>query len=200
MLGTRIQIAATLVLVVGCERTPEPAESKPTASSVSPAVPQPHAPTAEPKTAGLVWKDPPNFERLPTSSPMRKATYRVLKAAPDREDAELAVFYFGSGQGGGVEANVQRWVGQFSDVKPGAVHRSDRSANGLQQHLVEIQEGTYRSGMPGGDTTAKLGVALIGAIVEAPNGNWFFKMTGPRKTIEARRAAFLELLDSAKSE
>ncbi len=35
---------------------------------------------------------------------------------------------------------------------------------------------------------------LIGAIVEAPEGNVFFKMTGPQKIIEAERGSFLTML------
>ena len=29
-------------------------------------------------------------------------------------DAETVVFYFGPGQGGGVESNIARWAGQFT--------------------------------------------------------------------------------------
>ena len=52
--------------------------------------------------------------------PMRAATYRIPAAKGDTEGAELAVFYFGQGQGGAVDANVKRWVGQFqtADGKP----------------------------------------------------------------------------------
>ena len=132
---------------------------------------------------------------------MRKASYRVKKAEGDAEDAELAVFHFGAGQGGSLEANVDRWTGQFTGVKPDGIKRSDRSANGLSQHIVEIEEGTFKSGMPGtGTTTPKPKFALVGAIVAAPNGNWFFKLTGPKKTVEARRAGLFELLDSVKAE
>jgi len=38
--------------------------------------------------------------------------------------------------------------------------------------------------------------ALLGAIVETPGGPWFFKMTGPRATVEAARRGFDDLVDS----
>ena len=72
------------------------------------------------------------------------------------------MFHFGAGQGGGIEANVERWVGQFKGVDKQQVKRSDRSANGLVQHVVEIERGTYSSGMPGGPTTPKENFALLG--------------------------------------
>lgn len=129
---------------------------------------------------------------------MRKATYHPPRASADTEDPELAVFYFGPGQGGGIDANVDRWVKQFSDVKVDAVRREERSANGLRQHTVEIPSGTFSSGMPGGPTQPKKGFALLGGIVEAPSGAYFFKMTGPSASVKAGRDAFYKLLDSVK--
>jgi hypothetical protein len=131
---------------------------------------------------------------------MRKASYKVPKADADPEDGELTVFHFGAGQGGGIEANVERWVGQFKGVDKGQVKRSDRSANGLVQHVVEIESGTFSSGMPGGPTTPKPNFALLGAIVEAPNGSWFFKLTGPKATVKRAQPEFFSLLDSVKAD
>lgn len=37
---------------------------------------------------------------------------------------------------------------------------------------------------------------MLGAIVETDQGPWFFKMTGPRATINAARARFDDLVGS----
>lgn len=130
---------------------------------------------------------------------MRKASYEVPHVASDTEDGELAVFYFGPGQGGGIEQNVERWVKQFSGIQPSDVKRADREANGLREHTVEIVRGTFESGMPNaGAAGPKKDYALEGAIVEAPSGAYFFKMTGPAKTVAAARASFMALLDSVR--
>lgn len=128
---------------------------------------------------------------------MRKATYLVPRAGADTQDGELVVFYFGQGQGGGVDANISRWIAQFQGAAASDVHRATRSANGLTQHTVEVERGTFSSGMPG-DTGQKPEFALLGAIVEAPTGSYFFKLTGPRATVKAARDAFYEFLDSVK--
>ena len=47
----------------------------------------------------------------PTSS-MRAAQYVLPKVEGDPEDASLVLFYFGRGQGGSVEDNMARWIGQ----------------------------------------------------------------------------------------
>ena len=148
----------------------------------------------------ITWIDPPGLRRVPPKNAMRKASYEVPHAAKDTEDGELAVFYFGPGQGGGIEQNVDRWVKQFSGVQPSDVKRADREANGLRQHTVEIAHGTFESGMPGmGPSGPKKDYALEGAIVEAPSGAYFFKMTGPASTVAAAKAAFLQLLDSVRA-
>lgn len=130
---------------------------------------------------------------------MRKATYSVPKADGDASDGELAVFYFGAGQGGDVEANITRWTGQFSEVAEGSIERSERKVGDIAQHIVEIPDGTYTNTMAmHGPRTPQPHSALLGAVVEAPTGNYFFKLTGPAKTVQAAKPQFLALLDSVK--
>jgi hypothetical protein len=151
--------------------------------------------------AELTWADPPTWKRAERTSPMRKATYQIPRVAPDKEDAELGVFFFGPGQGGSIDANVDRWVKQFTDVPPERVKRADRKANGLAQHTIEIESGTFNAnsmGMAGGKPALKKGYALLGGIVEAPLGPYFFKLTGPEATVAAAKKSFYELLDSVK--
>jgi hypothetical protein len=165
------------------------------------------APTADnrpatPPTSAreVVWTDPAGWQKVPSSSPMRKATYKVPAAPKDADDGELAVFYF-RGEGGSTEANIQRWINQFPDAKPADTKRTERTMNGMKQTIVEV-EGTYSSGMPGGPPSAatpKSQYRLIGAVVETPAGPYFFKLTGPKKTVDGARGPFYTLLDSVKS-
>jgi hypothetical protein len=128
---------------------------------------------------------------------MRQATYAVSKSKGDSEDGELAVFYFGPGMGGSVDANFDRWAKQFAAAAP-EIKRDARSSNGFVQHTIEIARGTYASGMPGAAAVPKSEYGLLGAIVETPAGSYFLKLTGPSKTVAAARAPFLALLDSVK--
>lgn len=195
-----------LLLASGCKKTPEPTGSGGpallgTASGSKPVTPA-VAPSALP--LGITWVDPPGWPREAKQSVMRKATYRVPRAASDAEDGELAVFYFGPGQGGSIDANVDRWVKQFSDRKPEEPRRADRTVNGLRQHTVEIEQGTFDGAamaMAAGAkrAEAKPGWGMLGAVVEAPSGSYFFKLTGPKATVQAARTKFYELLDSIKT-
>ena len=193
----------SLATSLGCKKTPEPPAGVSSPSSQPSPSPRPVEEPAPVASAlppvEISWLDPPGLHRVPPKNAMRKASYEVPKAKGDTEDGELAVFYFGPGQGGGIDANVDRWVKQFSDVPPGDVKRADREANGLHQHTVDIAHGTFDGGMAmGAAAGSKKDYALAGAIVEAPSGAYFFKMTGPAKTVAAARVAFLQLLDSVK--
>jgi hypothetical protein len=59
-------------------------------------------------------------------------------------------------------------------------------------------EGTYASGMPGGGPVTEMSnYALLGAIIEQPDGNVFVKMTGPAPLVKETRKKFLDFLASA---
>jgi hypothetical protein len=203
----RVGFVVPLVSVlacVACKKTPEPANTL--APSLIPTAPTAAAHPAVPSPAAsgipavqVTWVDPPEWTRSEKVNAMRKATYLVPHTPSEKEDAELGVFYFGPGQGGGVEANVQRWIKQFPDAKLEQVKRADRTANGLVAHTIEIESASYIANAMGrGDEKLKANYALLGAIVEAPSGAYFFKLTGPKGTVAAAKPAFYKLLDSVR--
>jgi len=134
---------------------------------------------------------------------MRAATYTVPSSDPDAANAECAVYFFGSGQGGSVEANLDRWKGQLvgADGQPAAAKIAKRTVHGLRVTTID-SSGEY-SGM-GGPMAATKSVQrnyrLLGAIIEGPGGNVFVKFTGPAKTITAHQAEFEQLLNSFDKE
>jgi hypothetical protein len=154
-------------------------------------VPRTAAPTAT--AGGIQWKVPARW-KTGTGSAMRVATYAV-PAAQGAEAGECAVFFFGAGQGGGVDANVERWARQFEgEPKP---QRTTARVAGMEVTRVQVA-GTYLA--PGGPMMQsqgkKTGYRLLGAIVAAPEGNVFFKLTGPAATLAAAQPEFDGLVAS----
>src|SRR6266542_3696343 len=130
--------------------------------------------------AGVKWMAPDSW-KLQAARQMRVATYDI-PAAPGSEPAECGVFYFGEGQGGGVEENFARWVKQFEGGGP--PKKAEKTVHGLRVHTIDVS-GTYlASGGPMMKSQGKKpGYRLLGAIVEGPQGNVFFKCVGPAATI-----------------
>ena len=151
---------------------------------------------AESGAAGVKWAAPAKWPEQPARQ-MRVATYTVPAAPGDAEAGECAVFFFGKSQGGDPEANVQRWSGQFEGSPKPA--RSSKTIAGMTVQVVEIS-GTYlpSAGPMMQASGKKPGYSLVGAIVPAPEGTVFFKMTGPSKTVKGARADFDALLASIK--
>jgi hypothetical protein len=188
---------SALVALASCqkEKPPEPVPAAPPPAPVAEA--KPAAPPAPPKAATkpLEWDDPPQWKKVPPSSPMRKASYQIPAAKGDKEPAELNVFVLG----GDVDSNIQRWVDQFSGMPPKSVVRTDRTVNEMRQAVVEIPKGKFSGGM--GDKGASNDYGLLGAVVIAPSGDeYFFKLTGPSATVQAARDPFYSMLDGMREQ
>ena len=144
---------------------------------------------------GIQWKAPSQWKALP-DRPMRAGTFTVPAAAGDSEPGEMAIFYFGQGQGGSVEANVQRWIGQFQNTT-GPAKRSTQKINSFSVTTIELGGAYLFSPTPmSPEKTLKPGYKMLGAIVEAPEGPVFFKFTAPVKTVAANESAFQTMLKS----
>lgn len=167
------------------------------AGAPAPAAPAAGALESGPvRVAGIAFTPPAAWRREAPESTMRVAQFGIPGASGEK-DGTVAVYYFGSGQGGGVPENIQRWQGQFTNpTGPGSVTPLER--NGLKVTIVTA-EGTYGSGMPMGPSTPEPGFALWGAIIEAPQGNVFVKATGPKALIERSRPQFEALLSSLQT-
>jgi hypothetical protein len=154
--------------------------------------------------AGLTFTTPDGWRQSPGGSPMRVAEFALPRADGDAEDAQLIVYYFG-GQGGSVDANIERWVGQMqqADGKPStAVARKEiRTVNGLKVTLVDV-DGTYvAETAPGaGARHNKPHFRLRAGVVETPKGPYFIKLTGPEKTVTRWNRAYDQFVGSMKAQ
>lgn len=207
---TRILGVAALALALsplGCEdKSPPPPMTAPT--------PAPNTATTPPSTGGIVPVSPeaaalgdgPNiavlgvsvtlptgWKRNPPANQMRLAEADVPDASGDAAKSCLVVF---STAGGTVEGNIARWSGQVRDAQgqpvPGTP--TTKAVNGVNVTIVEMT-GTF-AGM--GDGAPKENWTLRGAIVDAPQGLLFIKMTGPAASMTEHSAAFNTMIDGIK--
>jgi hypothetical protein len=114
------------------------------------------------------------------------------------------VYFFG-GQGGSVQANLDRWTAQIA--QPGGRDSKDLAkttkltANGLPLTLIDIT-GTYVAEISPGsaDHYNKPGFRLRAAVIDTPAGPHFVKLIGPAATVARWDASFMTWLKSARWE
>lgn len=153
--------------------------------------------------AGLKWTVPTGWKTEEGTRPVRAATYSIAPAAGDTAGSECVVYFFGNGQGGSVEANLDRWKGQVlgPDGKPADSKIAKRTVHGLPVTTIDTSGDYGGMGRPMAESkSVQNNYRLLGAIVEGPDGNVFLKFTGPAKTIAANQAAFEHLVDSFEKE
>lgn len=121
-----------------------------------------------------------------------------LPAAEGASDGLLVVYFFGRGQGGTPEANVARWLSQFPEKDGEPVVEKGKTKSGLALTTVDVS-GTEAAATPMNPSPERhKGWRLIGAIIEAPDGNYFVKATGPKATIERHAGAIRAYIESAR--
>ena len=139
----------------------------------------------------LTFERPAAWQWQRPSSQMRKAQL----SAPGKDgSADVVFFYFGPGGAGGVQANADRWFGQFQKID--GKKTDNRKIGGTPVTFVEAS-GTFLVGPPIGQKVPKAGYALRGAIIGAKGGAIFIKMTGPKKTVEKAVSDFMKMTEKA---
>lgn len=141
------------------------------------------------------------IERTP-DSPERVTEFRLPRVPGDVEDAELIVFFFG-GRGANVEAHLQRWIEQMEQPDGRSsfevVSTTGFDANGLAVTVLDVP-GTYAAAVSPGSATRlnKPNFRLLAAVVETPAGPYFFKLTGPDRTVALWDDPFSAFLRSVR--
>lgn len=187
-------VLAPLVFAA-CNRAPEPDATQAAPKPIAPASQLPSAaPAPSNKVTELSWDPPASWTRVENASPMRKATYRIPKQEKDAEAPELAVTV----AGGSVDANVDRWIGQFDEAAKKTLVRTTKKLGPYEATIVELRGTFSGGGMPGAPSSPKSGWALLAAVVPVGHASWFFKMTGPEASVLAARKDFDALLATVR--
>lgn len=189
--------------LLGCDR-PNPAVRRYQEIAVTPErlvatmpAPPPSAASGNPDMAStpvqtaetrLAWTTPPGWTEG-ASRPMRLATF--VTGSSGRE-CVITVF---PGDVGGLEANLQRWLGQLQvTVAPDALSKFARAPETFQSE----------GGLPcliydfAGVVPADAPESLLAAVVPLEGSTAFVKLGGTREQIAAEKENFLALCRSLK--
>ena len=148
---------------------------------------------------GLALEAPKGWNRVQPKSGIVETEFAI----PSTEEGVAAGRMTVMGAGGTVQANVDRWYGQFS--QPDGSETKDKASTkklnigGCAVTMVDVS-GTYKD-MPGGPFAGGQAVArpsyrMLAAIVEVPErGNYFLKFYGPAATVAAHADGFRGMVE-----
>ncbi|HTN74697.1 MAG TPA: hypothetical protein VL096_05600 [Pirellulaceae bacterium] len=150
----------------------------------------------------LTLQAPKEWTKKKPTTNIVQYEFAIPKAEGDEIDGRVTVM----GAGGSVEANIERWVGQFQTEggKPLGKEQTKvekTKIDGLEVHLVDLS-GTYKDQTRpfGGQTTIRENYRMLGAIIiGGEQGNYFVKAYGPKKTMDAHAKEFTTMLESLKA-
>jgi hypothetical protein len=167
------------------------------AAAPTPAAPAKETKAAELKAGEFTLKADAAWALKPEARMMSVGGFSYLKEGKPLMDAD--VYYFGEGQGGNVDSNINRWQSQFkpgADGKPVAPKLTNLKYGEEKVILVEL-EGVFMSGSMFGPKTEKEGQRMLGAILDHKKGSVFIKMVGADADMKSAAGSFRKLIDSA---
>jgi hypothetical protein len=138
-------------------------------------------------TAPATWKN------MPASSSFVAAEYVLPRAEGDSDDGRLTI----STAGGTVEANIDRWKGQF-DPAPENPSQEQIDVAGLNVTIVDFSGEFNDQRGPFSPALKRPGYRMIAAVVPVDGQLHFIKATGPQKTIAQHAEAIREFIRSAR--
>ena len=179
------------------------------ACSRAPSEPEPEAKTTAPSTGvkALSFAPPGTWNQVDSStSGEKRATYKVPKVGGDKEDAELTVWFYGTGSGGDAAPHVDEWLRFFQGDPQKDSRRETVTVDGRTIDFAETA-GKYKMpvGPPiGPNKKTPMQIVkedfrmLVGVVHTAEQGNWFFRVIGPNDTVESARDAFQTMVREAR--
>ncbi len=131
----------------------------------------------------------------------RGGQWSIPPLKPQGDGGELVAFYFGPNVGGSPKQNIEEWIGTMSNANgdPAAAELKHHETAGFKISQV-IVFGTYNRvvSMPGLPPLPEPGYGLLGAVIENPQGNIYWRFTGPEALVTANLPLFNKVIDSVR--
>lgn len=153
------------------------------------------------KAGGLKFTVPSKWISISADNPARVGQWQVPPLHGVGDPGEVVVFYFGRGIGGSPKENIEDWIGTMFNAEghPAAAEvKSHRVGNFKISQVVIF--GTYNQTIPLPAVPPRQlsNYGLLGAVIEGPQGNIFWRFTGPEPLITASIPLFNKIIDSVQ--
>lgn len=136
---------------------------------------------------------PAGWRQVKSSSSFVAAEFALSRAEGDDADGRLTI----STAGGTMEANIDRWKGQF-DAQAKQAPQEEIDVAGMKVTLVDLSGDFSDQRGPFAPAVERPGYRMIAAIVPVEGQLHFIKATGPEKTIAAHADEIHEFVRTVK--
>lgn len=155
----------------------------------------------------LLLPVPGDWKPVDPRSRIIQHEYSVEPAKGDDTGGRMTIM----AAGGGVEANIQRWVGQFKNSDGGPIGDEakkiqKKNIGNVPVHVVDLA-GDFQDSPRGpfGPKVNRPNYRMLAAIIPLSDvsqvkagGTWFIKFYGPKATIEAAEKSFAKMVEGVK--
>jgi hypothetical protein len=158
------------------------------------------------KLDGLQSRTPADWIEEPPTNRMRFKQFRLPAVMDDKDNAELIIFFFGTGGGGTAEENIKRWKAMFVPPEGKKIEDVAKVDNKMKVGDVKVTyldvNGTYlqkdRPFDPNSPTNRRSNYRMLGVVFESKNGPYFIRLVGPADTVAHYKKGFDQWLKGFK--
>jgi len=188
-----LRLMAVATALGGCANE-RAADSTTNSIPVAPASPDSDTQAAsdgptEKQFQGIALTVPAGWTEKPPASEFLQAEYQLTGAGGP---ARLTM----SSTGGGLEANLDRWRGQIQPGSNDPAPQEETVRVGDRDAVIVELTGQFQDQMSSGGMRSDW--TLLGAAIPTGPAHFFLKLTGPRTTVEGHRAAFRQMVATAR--
>ena len=145
----------------------------------------------------LTMQVPESWKKKKPRNNIVESEYEVTAVEGDEINGRLTMM----ASGGGIEANIARWKSQFkSKDGEGNSKVEKKEIDGMEVHVVDLK-GNFMDAPRGpfGPKVERENYRMLGAIVKTEKADYFLKLYGPEKTIDANAKRFAAVVESLKT-
>jgi len=150
----------------------------------------------------LVAEAPGEWKVKESTKPLRLLEITLPSSEKGLADGQLVITHFGKGQGGGIDANLDRWYSQMEQpdgsASAKAAKKSEIKNDAAKITWVDIPGTLLDRPFPASpDVTKRPKYRLFAAMVDGgAEGPYWIRVTGPDSVLVAHRDAFEKFLKS----
>ena len=142
------------------------------------------------EVSGFRFTPPPGWRQVELSPEQSGFVDARFEIEGYGDDVRLTM----STTGGGVEANIDRWIGQFQQPAGAAPVQETSDVNGLTVTWVDISGDFQGMGGP-----MQSGWRMLAAAVHGSPRDFYIKLTGPAEDLSELNAPFRSLVESIRT-